>query len=87
MKNRPNYEILSTELYEKIERYDSKVFFKIKFLVDVNEYVAFCTYKNGNLLDGYCIQDYYGVDVDDESIVHLGCDLLDNMETNKNQLI
>ena len=79
-KNKLNYEVTSQEAYV------NQFYFNINFIVDGKEYIASCTYYNGDMLTDYLIQDDNGWGVEDEDINALGRYLLDNMEINKDTI-
>lgn len=79
-KNKLNYEVTSQEAYV------NQFYFNINFIVDGKEYLASCTYYNGDTLTSYSVEDDNGEEVEDDNIFRLGCDLLFDMEITKENL-
>lgn len=73
-KNKLDYKVTSEEAYVY------GFYFNINFIVDGKEYLASCTYYNGDMMTDYLVEDDNGEEVEDEAIVELGHYLLDNME-------
>ena len=78
--NKLNYKVTSEEAYV------NQFYFKVNFVVDDKEYIASCTYYNGDMIADYLVEDENGIEVEDEAIIELGHCLLDDMEITKENL-